>query len=254
MEESEKSSLMVWVPVEILRDTSIPMGARVLYVEIAGLTRDCGYCWASNRLFAERFDVTEQTISNWVSSLQKAGYITVEVSKRKNEKSNVTTKRKIWLNISFKAKPEGLKNNFEGTIKNFGEGLKNNLYLNSKGSNNKGESKEKNTKKESLEDEVNRFTNDDILRAVLMEWIEERKAMKKPLTIRGLRKNLTELSKLEPTDGGKVAVVNQTIANGWAGFYPLRNKGVAYGTPPKKVAKCDPAVEAELRKAGLWEE
>lgn len=197
------------------------MGARVLYVEITGLTRECGYCWASNKLFADRFDVTEQTISNWISALQKAGYITVELSKRKNSGSCVTTQRKIWLNISFKAIPEGLKNNFGGTIKNFGEGLKENFYLNNISINNK-ENKQTKNKKQNLIEEINRYTNDDRLRESLLEWVEERKSMKKPLTLTALRKNLTELSKLSAYDGGKVAIVDQSIANGWAGFYPFR--------------------------------
>lgn len=250
MEESEKSSLMVWVPVEILRDKSIPMGARVLYVEIAGLTRECGFCWASNKLFAERFDVTEQTVSNWISALQKAGYITVELSKRKNSGSNMTTQRKIWLNISFTSKPKGLQNNLEWTINNFGEGLQNNLSLNNIKVNNKEESKTKN-KKENLLEEINRFTNNERLRVSLQEWVEERKAMKKPLTINALRKNLTTLTKLSSHDDERIEIVDRTIANGWAGFFQLKSNRYSKPKPERKI---DPAIEEELRKAGFWED
>lgn len=248
------SSLTVRIPIEVLRDCSLPPGARILYGEIDGLTREYGYCWASNSLFAERYNVSEQTISNWISALQKAGYITVELSKRKNNGSNITTMRKIWLNVSFKAKPEGLKENLGGTIKNFDEGLQKNLYLNNISINNKGNNKTKN-EKQNPKEEIYRFTENERLRESLLDWLEERKVnSKKTITSRLVKRNLTDLKKLSGGDEElAIQIVEKTIARGWAGFFPLDNKRInskpekTYGLNEQELE----ALAADFRAAGV---
>lgn len=223
--------------------------AKLLYGEITALADKYGYCWASNAYFANLYGVTETSITNWVKQLEKLGFVKVELIKHRQDNGQFKSERRIYVGqITATKYFEPPKNIFDEPPKNI---LGQN---NTSNSNTTSKSKEKNTKKENLLEEINRFTNDDRLRESLCEWVEERKAMKKPLTLTALRKNLTTLSKLSPTDGGKVAVVDQTIANGWAGFYPLRTSGVAHGTPPQSEHKIDPRVEEELRKAGLWEE
>lgn len=65
----------------------------------------------------------------------------------------------------------------------------------------------------------------------LMEWRDMRKGMKIPTSQRSLTLNVNELRKLS---GGSaenmVAIVNQSIANGWRGMFPLKgaNGGSQY--------------------------
>lgn len=59
---------------------------RLLYGEITALTNRNGYCFATNKYFAELYNVTIETISRWISHLQRLGFIKVEIIKSdKNE-------------------------------------------------------------------------------------------------------------------------------------------------------------------------
>lgn len=59
---------------------------RLLYGEITALTNRNGYCFATNKYFAELYDVTVETISRWISHLQRLGFIKIEIIKSdKNE-------------------------------------------------------------------------------------------------------------------------------------------------------------------------
>ena len=59
---------------------------RLLYGEITALTNRNGYCFATNKYFAELYNVTTETISRWISHLQRLGFIKVEIIKSdKNE-------------------------------------------------------------------------------------------------------------------------------------------------------------------------
>lgn len=57
-----------------------------MYGEITALTNRNGYCFATNKYFAELYNVTIETISRWISHLQRLGFIKVEIIKSdKNE-------------------------------------------------------------------------------------------------------------------------------------------------------------------------
>ena len=45
---------------------------------MTALCNERGYCWATNRYFAELYGVEKETISRWVASLVKGGYVTIE--------------------------------------------------------------------------------------------------------------------------------------------------------------------------------
>ena len=59
----------------VMFDKSLVANAKLLYGVINSLCSTKGYCWASNRYFAKLFDVDKATISRWISSLEKRGYI-----------------------------------------------------------------------------------------------------------------------------------------------------------------------------------
>ena len=58
---------------------------------IANLTTDKGFCWASNKYFAELLNETEINISRKIKKLQKLGYIDINYKKR----GTVITSREI---------------------------------------------------------------------------------------------------------------------------------------------------------------
>ena len=80
------------IPASVRDDDRLPASAKLLYGDIASLTKSEGYCWASNEWFARKMNLSIRAISKLVTCLQRAGHIRVEVFK-----GNV---RHIWLTIA----------------------------------------------------------------------------------------------------------------------------------------------------------
>ena len=94
----------------------------------------------------------------------------------------------------------------------------------------KNEKKEKNTPPykspqgdAELEAEVNQLPFE--MRSIVFEFIEHRKEIRHPFTVRGLRMMLKKLNELS---GGNIQtstkILEQSIANGWQGIFALKNQ------------------------------
>ncbi|WP_338348160.1 helix-turn-helix domain-containing protein [Fructobacillus cardui] len=68
-------------------------GAVLLYGEITALSNKHGYCWASDKYFAELYKTTKRSIQSWLTSLEEGGYI-VRIVEREGKQ---ITKRYIKL-------------------------------------------------------------------------------------------------------------------------------------------------------------
>lgn len=73
---------------------------RKFYHEIVNLSEARGYCFASNKHFASKYQVTERTIRNWLKVLKDDGLIQVSLN-TKNHHSN----RRIYVNVFHKDAP-----------------------------------------------------------------------------------------------------------------------------------------------------
>lgn len=62
-------------------DPDIKNDLRLLVI-ISSLTAEKGYCYASNKYFAELFNTTEETICRKIKNLENKKYITIEYEKR----------------------------------------------------------------------------------------------------------------------------------------------------------------------------
>ena len=80
------------IPAEV-RYSDLKPNAKLLYGEITALSSKEGYCFATNRYFAELYNVTKNTISLWVSQLHKKGFISVTLIK----KGEQITERRIGI-------------------------------------------------------------------------------------------------------------------------------------------------------------
>src|SRR5699024_2171996 len=70
-----KKSYYAIVPANVRYDKRLTNGAKLLYGEITALCNQEGYCWANNSYFSKLYEVSNTTISTWVSQLEKCGYI-----------------------------------------------------------------------------------------------------------------------------------------------------------------------------------
>ncbi len=67
-----------WQFSKLKTDKNVIRSARQLYRDLFNLSQEKGYCFATNRYLAEEYGVAKETISRWVSSLKKQGYIDTE--------------------------------------------------------------------------------------------------------------------------------------------------------------------------------
>lgn len=85
MEEQLKSYYAI-IPAEVRYDEDLPPNAKLLYGEITSLCNEKGYCWASNQYFADLYKVSKITVSRWISTLNKKGYISIDTLYREGTK------------------------------------------------------------------------------------------------------------------------------------------------------------------------
>ena len=86
---SDSSGKYGIIPASVRHSKELEPNAKLLYCEITALSNNHGYCFASNQYLAEIFDTHPMTVSRWISSLQKAGFVTVEVSKEAGNKRQI---------------------------------------------------------------------------------------------------------------------------------------------------------------------
>lgn len=228
MEESVQRSYYAVLPANVRYDKNITPNAKLLYAEITALCNDKGYCWAGNAYFAELYGVTKTSISNWISSLQKNGYIDVQLIYKENSKEIQSRYISIANNIP-------IQNNLNTYTKNIVGGIQKNFTDNTKIINTKKDeiiSKDiitqkqkslipKETKKAkktkdivTMRNMINAFTENENIREKLLEYFNMR--VKKGLQPNQWKIILDDLRDYAG-ENAKVAVdkINNAIAGGY---------------------------------------
>ena len=81
--------------------------------------------------------------------------------------------------------------------------------------------KRKEKRSENFDVTISQYTDDDTLRDAIHDFLDHRVSLKKPIkNIKTLQLVLKELDKHED----KVAVIEQSICNGWQGLFEVKNK------------------------------
>lgn len=135
----EHTSYYSILTADVRYDKRLKPNEKLLFSEITALSNKRGYCNASNNYFAQLYDVTTVTASNWVNHLKDRGYIDVEMiydGKQIKERRIFVNSNPIKENFNTpKEKVEDpIKNNFKGGIK---EKFKENITRFNNTSNNK---------------------------------------------------------------------------------------------------------------------
>jgi len=90
-----KKSYYAVIPANVRYDKELTPNAKLLYGEITALCNEKGYCWANNSYFAELYKVSKETVSRWISKLEKLGYIRTELIYEQGTKS--VKERRIYI-------------------------------------------------------------------------------------------------------------------------------------------------------------
>ena len=221
-------------------DASIPAGAKLLYAEISALTDQRGYCYASNRYFAELYGVGVRTVQRYLDALKNAGLIRIA------DGEGGSDQRKIFAGINPLAaepatemSPPHDKNVMgPATIMSCPHDKNVTDYYNViiKKEIKKEEQRPpispaaaKKTKpplEAELLARVENYACDDLaLRDALIGFAEMRAKRKKPISTQ--RTMTLLLSRLNELSGGsrkaKLAIIEKATISGWLSFYPLRD-------------------------------
>lgn len=89
----ENPNYFAVIPASVRYDKSLSANAKLFYGEITALANKNGCCWASNKYFAELYDISERQVTRIISELKKNGYIEVELIK----KGVLVERRNIYL-------------------------------------------------------------------------------------------------------------------------------------------------------------
>ncbi len=89
----EKPNYYAIIPANV-RYSNLKPNAKLLYGEITALSNKLGYCFASNKYFADLYSVSKNTVSRWLSDLKKLGFINIMIERDNN---NQITKRIIGI-------------------------------------------------------------------------------------------------------------------------------------------------------------
>ena len=76
----------LWIPGEILLDKKLSDKEKTILSMIMYLSKDKGYCFATNNYFSDILNVTVVSISRIINSLKKKSYIKINMNYKSNSK------------------------------------------------------------------------------------------------------------------------------------------------------------------------
>ena len=114
------------LPANVRYDKNLKPMEKIMFAEITALANKDGYCSASNSYFAKLYEKSNETISRWISNLEKQGYVKVVIDTKKGNQRRIypidkkinTIDEKINTLLTEKSRPidENVKQNNINTI------------------------------------------------------------------------------------------------------------------------------------------
>lgn len=112
-----KKSYYAIIPASVRYDEDLSPSAKLLYGEITALANERGYCWASNKYFADSYGVSKRSVRTWIKQLEDKGYITVKILYKENSKE--VAERRLYIETSGEKLDGVVKKSSGGANENF---------------------------------------------------------------------------------------------------------------------------------------
>ena len=179
------------------------------------------WTYNSTRAFNELFPyASESSIKRALKSLQEKGII------KTGNYNKSSYDRTLWY--AFTDLGESIVSNRQMETNKSSNGNKQNgLTIPDINTDNKTKDIKTN-KKEKKETEFDSVINenfiDEELKQTIYEFIKMRKAIKKPLTTRGLELMINKLKKMTSNTDEQIQILNNSIMNNWLGIFPLKEE------------------------------
>jgi len=111
----EQPNYYAILTADVRYDKELSSSIKLFYAEITALCGKSGKCWASNKYFAELFNVSTSSITKWISKLVEKGYIKSEIIYKENTKQI----EKRYLTLACKEDKKEIKNELDPIVKNY---------------------------------------------------------------------------------------------------------------------------------------
>lgn len=127
----EKPNYYAIIPANVRYDNELTANSKLLYGEITSLCNNEGICWAGNEYFAKLYNVSKETISRWVSQLNKKKYINVKMFYKKDskeiDKRIITINQLIPIDENVNTYPQNNQGGIDKNIKENNTSINNNI-------------------------------------------------------------------------------------------------------------------------------
>jgi hypothetical protein len=197
----------------------ISSNAQCLYINLFYINNKCSWkerFTVSNTMLIALTGIDRRTLDRVRNELVQKRYI--EYTKGKGNQSGeyllvqFDTQSDIQYDIQYDIQ-NGIQTSHNMTTLNKLNKTKQNL---------KKESKKE--KPLTFDELIDNYTQNETLKYELKEHLKTRKAKKATLTNRAIELACSSLDKLSQDDETKIAIVRQSIASGWTGFFPLKQE------------------------------
>lgn len=203
----ERNFKGIWIPKEIWLSEELTLQEKIMLVEIDSFDSEERGCYASNKYFSKFFNITPGRISQIISSLVSKGYISVfyirdnqEIKERQMHINRPPYPEVVnKLNTYLENDKGGSKFSKEGYLENDKE---NNINMN------------------NINNNINKYFENDVLNKSINEWFEYKKQRKGKYTEMGKKKLITQIKNNVDKYGASAVVnlIDECMANNYQGI------------------------------------
>ena len=202
-------------------DTKMILGGKVQTIKRGSFV-------TSKQKLAERWKWDRKTVDKYFKLLQSDGMLSVECTR--NYTIVTLVNYGVYQISGYSCGQRYGQRTDNGMDNGMGNGMGNGMDngMDNGAAQNKKDNKDNKEKKEKKEIEKKKepavYSTDYKLDLSIKSFIDYRKSIKKPMTERAVTLLLKKLEGLSADPDEQVAILEQSIVNGWVGVFPLKDK------------------------------